>query len=114
MLDKLPTETPQSIIDMLQSCWHVYRRVRKSAVECYAVLNHQKYDSFFSHAWRSKPLLSRVYTQLISQGYRVWYDQNDMGYNLQESMRSGIANSTVVIACIDKVYQERPNCLFEI
>ena len=62
----------------------------------------------------SKPLLSHVYVFLIKRGYNVWYDLNDMGYDLQKSMREGIANSKAVLACINEVYQGRVNCMFEL
>jgi hypothetical protein len=58
---------------------------------------------FFSHAWVDKPLLSHVFVLLMKRGYNVWYDQNDMGYDLQRSMREGIAYSKVVLACINEV-----------
>ena len=77
-------------------------------------MQNKKFDIFFSHAWVDKPLLSYVYRCLVSLGYRVWYDQYDMGYDLKVSMEQGIANSKVVIACVNNTYQSRPNCMFEL
>ena len=47
-------------------------------------------------------------------GYRVWYDVNEMGYDLQKSMRDGITNSRVVLVCASQTYQTRENCMFEL
>jgi serine/threonine protein kinase len=120
-LDKLPADTPVSVVEMLTCCWDKDRRTRKLAVECHALLSSVmnmyasgKFDLFFSHAWVSKPLLSHVYSLLFKAGYRVWYDQNDMGHNMEESMRQGIERSTVVVACVSRHYQTRPNCMFEL
>ena len=44
----------------------------------------------------------------------MWYDQNDMGYDLKKSMRDGIMNSKVVLACVSPLYQSRENCMFEL
>lgn len=38
----------------------------------------------------------------------------EMGHDLQESMKKGIANSKVVVVCINKTYQDRPNCMYEL
>ena len=44
----------------------------------------------------------------------MWYDQNEMGHDLVASMKSGIANSKVVLICLNSLYQSRENCLFEL
>ena len=44
----------------------------------------------------------------------MWLDQNEMGYDLQHSMRNGIANSKAVVVCASKEYQTRRNCMFEL
>jgi serine/threonine protein kinase len=117
----LPIDTPPSIVDLMQRCWDKERRARPAAAECLSTLQHElsvfekkHFDVFFSHPWAKKPFLSNLFSVLHKRGYRVWYDQNDMGYDLQKSMREGIANSTVTVACIDDKYQIRENCLTEI
>ena len=59
-------------------------------------------------------LLYTIHTLLCWVGFRVWYDENDMAYDLQRSMRQGIERSSVVLACINKTYEQRPNCVFEL
>jgi hypothetical protein len=112
----LPNETPPGIIEMIKSGWSLERCQRKTAAECYSILNHNlsvisssEFDIFFSHAWASKPFLSNVYSELTKFKYRVWYDQNDMGLEIKDSMITGIKNSRIVIACVDSRYQEREN-----
>ena len=120
-LSELPLETPPAVLTMIQACWSGDRRSRKTAVECYSILNHAYelmrldiWDIFFSHAWVNKPFLQHIYRLLTQSGFRVWLDQNEMGYDLQNSMRAGIANSKAVVVCASREYQSRPNCLFEL
>jgi pullulanase/glycogen debranching enzyme len=50
----------------------------------------------------------------VKLGYRVWYDQNEMGYDIALSMKDGINKSEVIIICANNLYQSRPNCMFEL
>jgi hypothetical protein len=106
---------------MVELGWDRDRAMRPRATECFSLYFHQhqlcvenKFDIFFSHAWADKPFLSHIFAYLVTCGYRVWYDQNEMGLNLQASMVQGIGNSKVVIVCADSTYQSRPHCLFEL
>ena len=47
------------------------------------VVSGSKFDIFFSHPWKSKPFLAHVYKQLVAQGFRVWYDEREMGFDLR-------------------------------
>ena len=114
-------DVPPAIRDMIEKCWDKRRERRFTAVQCYTcisqvhnVMSKKKFDIFFSHPWAEKPFLCHVYSLLVGQGYRVWYDQNDMGYDLHKSMREGIEGSHVVLACVNSVYEKRPNCMFEL
>lgn len=113
--------TPPSVVELVSKCFNADRGARPTAAECYSVLQHAylilskgKFDIFFSHAWVTKPFLSQICLVLTRHGYRVWYDQNDMGYDLHQSMRDGVDNSVVFLACINTVYQKSTNCLFEL
>ena len=44
----------------------------------------------------------------------MWYDQVEMGWNLEKSMNDGVKRSSVMLACVDKGYQDRPNCMLEL
>ena len=46
---------------MIQCCWDRDRAIRKTAIECYSILNHcyevmssGKFDVYLSHAWVDK------------------------------------------------------------
>lgn len=121
MADIIEINTPPMVVDLIERCWSSNRADRQTATECFSILDHahslmvdKNYDIFFSHAWMSKPFLSQVKFLLNQSGYRVWYDQNDIHYDLQASMRDGIANSKVFLACVDKTYQGSKNCMFEL
>ena len=120
-LEDLPHETPPSIREMIRECWSIERSKRWSALECFQLLNsvytqfeHKEFDIFFSHRWASKHFLSHLYNLLCDQGFRVWYDINEMGHDLGYSMKAGVENSVVVLACIDSLYQNSPNCMLEL
>ena len=76
--------------------------MRPSISEFYALFNsiydqirEGQFDLFMSHVWSEKPFLCQIYKILQLAGFRVWYDQNDMGVDTQRSMREGIERSSV-------------------
>ena len=120
-LNLLPQDTPSAVIQLIRDCWDGDRARRPNAVEVLSILQHslrvaelEEFDIFFSHAWANKPFLSHVYNILTTIGYRVWYDQDEMGWDLQASMKKGISKSKVMLVCFDALYQSRPNCMFEL
>ena len=54
-----------------------------------------------------------VYKQLSNLGYKVWYDEKDMGHNLTQCMSDGIKRSKVVLVFLNELYQKRDNCRLE-
>lgn len=119
-LANLPADTPSEIQNMIVSCWSPVRVDRPTAAQCYAICSplyesmiDQTYDIFLSHTWSSKPFVANIFTYLKKTVYRVWYDVHDMGHNLKEFMRNGVANSTVFLLCISLEYQISENCMFE-
>ena len=120
-LEDLPKNTPPSVTRLMEACWSADRKERKSATECCAILSHvynllnsSKFDIFFSHAWKDKAFLSYVYRVLSEHGYKIWYDQMEMGYDLKKSMEEGVANSSILLACLGSAYEESQNCMFEL
>ena len=51
---------------------------------------------------------------LTALGFRVWYDMNDMGWDLDKSMREGVGKSKVFICCFNRTYETRVNCKLEL
>ena len=120
-IDALPPDTPPLIKDMIQRCWSADRSNRMFTLECISlverelsILENSHFDLFFSHRWAQKHFLSHVYRLLTAKGYRVWYDQSEMGFDLEASMKNGIDKSSVFLACLDSGYQQRPNCMLEL
>jgi serine/threonine protein kinase len=112
---------PPAITDTISKCWSGDRDERLTAIQSSAVfsrvhsaLRSQVFNIFLSHAWRNKPLLSCVFALLADMGYRVWYDEKEMGFDLDSSMREGIEKSEVVLCCANSLYQSRSNCMFEV
>jgi len=84
------------------------------ALSCFLQLSTGEYDIFFSHRWANKPFLSHLHHLLCEHGYRVWYDANEMGFDLVKSMTQGIEKSTVVVCCVDSEYAKSANCMLEL
>ena len=120
-MDSLPIGVPPNIRQMMEDCWSKDRQQRWTAQECFAALDMaynrmagKEFDIFLSHKWTSKKFLSHVHLLLCEHGYKVWYDMDHMGHDLNKSMEEGVEKSTVVLACVDTDYQKRPNCMLEL
>lgn len=86
---------------------------------------------FFSHTWRADRLgrntHQRVYNlvkMIREQGWTTWFDEEDMGGNIDAAMAEGIDNADAVIVCLTEEYcnkvnetakdpRKRDNCLKE-
>ncbi len=120
-LDELADEVPPSVRHMIECCWDNDRSKRLTALQCfntlelaYNVLSQAKFDIFFSHPWKNKNILRHVKKFLNSYGYRVWYDENEMKWDLATSMIEGIESSHIVLVCLNKLYESRENCMYEL
>jgi hypothetical protein len=85
-------DVPESLKRLIEACWSVNRRDRPTALECYMridqcynynVLSNSSYDIFFSHPWTQKPVLRYVKRYLNAVGYKVWYDEDDIQWDLR-------------------------------
>ena len=82
-------------------------------------------DIFLSHAWGNDSLernnhirVKHLARLLISKGYSVWFDENDIIGNIDNSIIKGITNCEIVIVCLtesycnkinNSVYENKPN-----
>ncbi len=73
---------------------------------------NSSYDIYFDHPWGKKPVCKHIYRYLEDMGYKVWYDEFDMQWDLERSMKESIANSKVFLACISRLFEGRPFCMF--
>lgn len=120
-ISELPTNTPPSIIQLIENGWSKDRALRPPALHFYSIafsayniLASKNSDIFFSHVWTMKYFLRHVFAELVKGGYKVWYDENDMGMDLKAAMTEGIANSSVFVVFLNSTYQTRPNCMYEL
>ncbi len=120
-LTDLPRDTPSSVSKMIEKCWDTERKERLPASHCLSAIQSAydqfqggNFDLFFSHAWVNKDILSHLQIILVRNGYRVWYDEINMGFSLKDSMKQGITSSKIILICLNAHYQSRANCLFEL
>ena len=66
---------------------------------------------FLSHAWKSDELGRNTHKRVASlkkylkkEGWNVWFDEDDMGLNMDYSMMIGIETSSVFILCVTQKY----------
>jgi hypothetical protein len=127
-----PQHTPRIIKEMIKACWNDNREKRKTAVECFTILsqcresfmlfNHETNDDveigfydihFLSPVSDSNCslFLSYLYNVLNNYGYRIWFQQKEIGascgseidnYKFSASVLPRIlSNSTAVFVFID-------------
>jgi serine/threonine protein kinase len=118
---KLPSDLPLAVKDMIMSLLNPDRLRRMTASACFSVLNHtysklcsDQFDIVFSHPWVNKGILRHVYRLLTDQGYRIWFDEFDHGYDLKEVLDKGVRKSAVVLACVNESYQKSADCMQEL
>jgi hypothetical protein len=104
-INEVLKNVPQEIKDMIIKCWDRVRVERPKALQTFMILDqccnqlsNSHYDIFLSHPWTTKPVMRQVKRQLNLLGYKVWYDEINMQWDLQDSMRDGITKSKVVLA----------------
>ena len=120
----LPVDTPAEVKVLLAACLAYNREARPSISRVVEVLHMEaqsmssgKFDVFLSHAWDGNahaPLTTEVYLRLLDAGLRVWLDKAEMGANLVESMKKGVAASGCVVALLDARYAKSKNCKKEL
>ena len=71
---------------------------------------------FFSHTWRPDNLgrntHERVYEivkKLRDNGWTTWFDEEDMGGNIDAAMAEGIDNSDAILVCLTETYCKKVN-----
>jgi serine/threonine protein kinase len=77
-LAAMSTETPLKVSELIESCWQTDRAKRKSAVECFSVLQYhygllasREYDIFISHDAVCTTLACSLSYRLVQLGFRV-------------------------------------------
>jgi hypothetical protein len=71
---------------------------------------------FLSHAWGNDSLgrdnherCKELYNLLVNKGYSVWFDENDMKGNIDNSIIKGINNAKIILLCLTEKYCNKIN-----
>ena len=71
---------------------------------------------FLSHAWGNDSLgrdnherCKELYNLLVDKGYSVWFDENDMKGNIDNSIIKGINNAKIILLCLTEKYCNKIN-----
>jgi serine/threonine protein kinase len=120
-LSAISADTPSSISKVVELGWHKERSLRPSALEfyttadqCFNVVSSNMFDIFLSHPWAKKSVMRHIKRFLASIGYKTFYDQDNMQWDLKRSMEEGVLRCKVVLACISRDYEKSKNCMFEL
>ena len=121
---RLPEDVPEALRALLKAGVALDSKLRPSAPvlrdglrDARERLESSRFDVFLSHAWdgnRHAPATAVVHRSLREAGRRLWIDMTEMGGHTEESMRAGVAASTVVVALISRKYASRPPCMLEL
>eukprot|EP00004_Rigifila_ramosa_P019607 TRINITY_DN5007_c0_g1_i1.p4 TRINITY_DN5007_c0_g1~~TRINITY_DN5007_c0_g1_i1.p4 ORF type:complete len:233 (-),score=45.83 TRINITY_DN5007_c0_g1_i1:98-796(-) len=66
-----------------------------------------------SYQWDSKKQVLRLKAVLEAAGYRVWFDEDQMGGNMNARMAEAVEGAAAVVACVTEAYQKSHNCMLE-
>ncbi|KXJ21747.1 uncharacterized protein LOC110253730 [Exaiptasia diaphana] len=66
-----------------------------------------------SYQWDVQKTLIQVRKRLMTAGYKVWMDLEQMGGSTLEAMARAVENSAVVLVCVSQKYKESSNCRSE-
>jgi hypothetical protein len=120
----IPAETPAEVVSLITSCWDKDRNARRTAQEAMSILDlalnlatNTQLDVYVSHSKSGRPLLGHCVHFLSQHGFRVWYDKTDvteMSLDRVRMVRGMVNNCKVVLACVDREYQSREACMFEL
>ena len=110
---------PVPLRRLIEDCLSSIEDRRPTALEChtliekcYNAVNSITCDIYFDHPWGKRPVCQHIYRYLEDMGYKVWYDEFDVQWDLERSMKEAIANSKVFLPCISRLFEQRPACMF--
>jgi serine/threonine protein kinase len=124
-LNLLPPDTPMVIQDMITACWDKNRAVRKSAIECLAILEcqynmmrHAHVDIYLmsSPSYPYPGFLTQIYRILSEAGYVVQFDRH-LHYTVDDTevkQYVEISEDTRIMVILDKSFQNNTTCIDEL
>ena len=73
-------------------------------------MEDDKPQIMISYQWDSKTEVLKLYEALIGDGYKVWIDKEKVHGNINDRMAEGVKDSSIILLCMTKEYEESPNC----
>ena len=120
-LDDIDPLAPEAIKELIRECWKKDRGSRPTALLIhshlkliYENMHKSSYDLFFSHPWTKKAVLQHVHSYLKAAGYKIFFDERHMDWNVVKTMKDCVEMSKVVLACISADYERSKNCMLEL
>jgi hypothetical protein len=96
-LNELPRETPPGLVQLIHACWDSDRSKRKSALECFALLDtlytdlaRLPYDVYICHSDKSYRLVDQLYQYLTQCGLTVKCRFDDVYESSESNMNTNI------------------------
>ncbi|CAF1308118.1 unnamed protein product, partial [Adineta ricciae] len=74
---------------------------------------NSQYDLMLSYCWTEKTICKKIFQQLISKGFRVWFDEKDMHGRSCSAMAHAIENSQCIVICMSENYENSNACHHE-
>ena len=72
-----------------------------------------QFDLMLSYCWAEKVVCKKIFQRLITKGYRVWFDEENMHGNSITAMANAIENSQYIVICMSENYEKSNACHHE-
>lgn len=69
-----------------------------------------QYDMMISYCWAEKKICKALFERLKTNGYRVWFDEQNMHGNSVSAMADAIESSFCIIVCMSESYEKSNAC----
>jgi hypothetical protein len=119
-ISALPSDCPHKVTKLLEDCWSTDRAVRKSAVECYSLLQYHHgmltksaYDIYLSSSLQVKPFfVNTLFHRLTQLGFKVCFGYNDPV--IDTVVESFVERCKVFVLVASQSYQSSSLCMAEL
>ena len=76
-------------------------------------LSNLKFDIMLSYSHSDKTTCFQIYENLVTDGFHVWIDRDQMHGDTMAAMAHAIENSQFVLICMSEAYKQSPFCQAE-
>ncbi len=125
-LDSIPSDCPRKVVKMIEACWNSDRSSRKSAVECFSLLQYRYgllsksvYDIYLGHESSTYPALSsNIFHRLTQLGFRVCFDQGQSNPGREstaivtdEGQVHSVESCEIFVFLVSQAFQSNEECM---